>query len=61
MGFKHKFPLVLWGMVPRSSQESVSRARALGGVSGDSRFLLTLKCPNAQLLGAEQVSMSRYS
>ena len=45
MGFKCKFPLTFWGPVPGSSQESVSRARVLGVVSGDSRFLLTLKMP----------------
>lgn len=59
MGFQPQFPLALWGPVPGSSEESVSKA--LCGVSGDSRFLLTLICSNAQLLGAEQESTSGHS
>lgn len=52
MEFKLKFPLAFWSTVPGSSQGTVDRARALGGVSGDSRILLTMKWPNAQLLGS---------
>lgn len=59
VGFQPQLPLALWGPVPGSSEESVSKA--LCGVSGNSRFLLMLICSNAQLLGAEQESMSGHS
>lgn len=60
VGIKHQFPHALRGPAPGSSQGSVGRARALGGGSGDSRLLLTLKCLNTQLFEAEQASMSSY-